>query len=721
MVSDKHRRGQRPGKRISVSRLHRPKSNVCGWCGKSPLHKKQQCPAKDAVCHTCGKLGHFQSVCRSVNIIYTDTDREPVSDSALDPLPSSREECNFLGMVTKGDAKPWSIIIAVNNEPIEFEIDTGAEVTVISSKAHHAIGQPTLQASTKTLRGPSNEKLSVKGQFAATLRHGNKVAEQDLYVVESLHKHLLGRPAIEALNLVSRVQKVEEGTPAQRYPELFVGLGKLEGEYTIQLEENAKPYSLSVPRRIAIPLTKAVKRELNRMEKLGVISRVRQPTKWCAGMVVVRKGNGNVRICVNLTHLNKSVLRERHPLPAVEQSLAQLAGAQVFSTLDANSGFWQIPLDEESALLTTFITPFGRYCFHRLQFGITSAPEHFQRRMSEILADLDGVVCMIDDVLVYGDTQEEHDRRLEKVLQRMKEVGLTLNRDKCHFSQNQVKFLGQILNKDGVHPDNEKVEAIQKFRRPRNVGDVGRFLGMCNHLSKFAPHLSHTTKPLRELLRKGNHWVWGEPQQTAFREVKEILTTSPVLSLFDPERETVVSADSSSFGLGAVLLQKQPNRELKPISYLSRSLTPTEQRYAQIEKEALAFTWACERFEDFLLGMDFHIHTDHKPLVPLFSCKNLDELPIRVQRFRLRMMRYRFTISHVPGTSLKVADALSRAPCSGSSQSDSLLQEETAAYVDLVLQSLPASDRQLEWIKSHQERDEECQEAIRHTQIGWPS
>ena len=199
---------------------------------------------------------------------------------------------------------------------------------------------------------------------------------------------------------------MEEGTPAQWYPELFVGLGKLEGEYTIQLEKNAKPYSLSVPRRIAIPLIKAVKKELNHMEKLGVISCVRQPTKWCAGMMVVRKGNGNVCIYVDLTHLNKSVLKERHPLPTVEQSLAQLTGAQVFSTLDANSGFWQIPLDEESALLKTFITP----------FGITSAPEHIQRRMSEILADLNGVVCMIDDVLVYGETQEEHDRRLEKVL-----------------------------------------------------------------------------------------------------------------------------------------------------------------------------------------------------------------------------------------------------------------------------------------------------------------
>ena len=379
---------------------------------------------------------------------------------------------------------------------------------------------------------------------------------------------------------------------------------------------------------------------------------------------------------MDLTHLNRSVLRERHPLPAVEQSLAQLAGAVVFTTLDANSGFWQIPLDRESALLTTFITPFGRYCFHRLPFGITSAPEHFQRRMSDILSDLEGVVCMMDDVLVHGGTREEHNQRLDNVLQRMSDVGMTLNRQKCHFSQSQVKFLGQIINKDGIHPDNEKVQAIQEFKTPRNVGDIRRFLGMCNQLSKFAPNLADQTKPLRQLLNKRSQWVWEQPQRSALREVKEILTTRPVLALFNQTRETIVSADASSYGLGAVLLQRQQDGELKPISYISRSLTPTEQRYAQIEKEALTFTWACERFADFLLGMDFHIHTDHKPLVPLFGSKNHDELPIRVQRFRLRMMRYRFTISHVPGASLKVADALSRAPCSEAQPADVVFERE---------------------------------------------
>ena len=678
------------GKRSPKNTPQKPDNGqtTCGWCGKSPSHQKRQCPAKDAICHKCSKRGHFQSVCRSNKVAEFHTKTPPEKEEA------------FLGVLTGQEypGSPWSVKLSLNGKPMRFEIDTGAEVTVIPPKTHQDIGSPTLYPSTKILRGPSNKPLAVRGQFTAKLRKGKQEVEQEIYVVEGLHRQLVGRPAIQALDLAIRVAAVGEGnkSPFARYPSLFQGLGKLEGAYTIQLEEGAKPYATTVPRRVAIPLLKPVKEELARMVKLGVISPVREPTTWCAGMVVVPKGNQRVRICVDLTHLNRSVRRERHPLPAVEQSLAQLAGARVFTTLDANSGFWQIPLDRQSALLTTFITPFGRYCFHRLPFGITSAPEHFQRRMSDILTDLDGVVCMMDDVLIHGCTPEEHDARLEKVLQRLHDTGLTLNLQKCQFSQSEVKFLGQVVNKDGIHPDPDKVRAIQEVQPPKTVSDTRRFLGMCNHLSKFAPNLAEKTKPLRELLNKHNQWTWEEPQRKAFAEVKQALVTSPVLSLFDQNRETVVSADASSYGIGAVLLQRQPEGELKPISYISRSLTPTEQRYAQIEKEALAFTWACERFSDYLLGLEFHIHTDHKPLVPLFGEKNLDELPIQVQRFRLRMMRYKFSISHVPGKSLLMADALSRAPCSDVRREDTLLEQATTAYACQVLQSLPATERQLE-------------------------
>ena len=161
----------------------------------------------------------------------------------------------------------------------------------------------------------------------------------------------------------------------------------------------------------------------------------------------------------------------------MEQTLAKIAGAKVFSKLDANSGFWQIPLSEESALLTTFITPFGRYCFHRLPFGITSAPEHFQRRMSEILSDIEGTECQTDDILVHGTTQEEHDQRLHQVLQRLQEKHLTLNLPKCRFSVDRVNFLGQVLDSSGVQPDPDRVKAIQEMAAPTDVSGVRRFLG----------------------------------------------------------------------------------------------------------------------------------------------------------------------------------------------------------------------------------------------------
>ena len=178
-----------------------------------------------------------------------------------------------------------------------------------------------------------------------------------------------------------------------------------------------------------------------------------EPTPWCAGMVVVPKKSGSVRICVDFRPLNDNVLCEQHPLPKVDETLAQLAGATVFSKLDANCGFWQIPLEESSWHLTTFITPFGRYCFNKLPFGISSTPEHFQWRMSEILQGQEGVLCHMDDVLIFGQNQQEHDSRLHSVLQCIQAAGLTLNPNKYEFSKKSLTFLGHIIDAHGVSAD----------------------------------------------------------------------------------------------------------------------------------------------------------------------------------------------------------------------------------------------------------------------------
>ena len=503
----------------------------------------------------------------------------------------------------------------------------------------------------------------------------------------------------------------------ERCPSVFSGLGNLGDEYEIQLKPDAKPYALHTPRSVPLPLRDKVRKELERMESLGVISKVDEPTEWCAGMVVVPKKNGTLRICVDLKPLNESVLREIHPLPKVDETLAQLHGATVFSKLDANSGFWQIPLAEKSKLLTTFITPNGRYCFNKLPFGISSASEHFQKRMSQILAGLDGVLVLIDDILVFGKDQEEHDARLEAVLQRLKTANDTLNREKCEFSKPHITFLGHYIDKDGIRQDPEKTDAITKMKSPTSVPELRRFLGMANQLGKFSSNLAELTKPLRELLSKESTWVWNDAQEQAFSKVKEELTKSTVLSLYNPLAPTKIAADASSYGLGAVLLQKNDNN-WEPVSYASRSMSETERRYAQIEKEALATTWACEKFATYVLGMHFTIETDHKPLVPLLGEKNLDNLPPRILRFRLRLARFDYSIQHIPGKLMYTADALSRAPTSDSGESK--LQDGANALLEVCISQLPASNWKLDEYRVSQAADPVCSAVMYFCRNGWP-
>ena len=203
----------------------------------------------------------------------------------------------------------------------------------------------------------------------------------------------------------------------------------------LRLKMMPSPFPCTLLGAFPLAYRPKVKEELDRMLHLGVIRKVTEPTSWCAGMVVVPKSSGKVRICVDLKPLNQSVRREVYPLPTVDEILAQVSGAKIFSKLDANSGFWQIPLAEQSRPLTTFITPYGRFCFNKLPFGISSAPEVYQRRMQHILEGLPGVLCLIDDVLIFAQDQKEHDIRLANVLKRLQDAGVTLNSEKVSIQQ----------------------------------------------------------------------------------------------------------------------------------------------------------------------------------------------------------------------------------------------------------------------------------------------
>jgi len=253
--------------------------------------------------------------------------------------------------------------IIVNQVTLTFKLDTEAEVTAISEETFKALSSPTPQLPVKKLCGPTNKPLEVLGRLIVPMCYNNNSCEQEIFVVKHLQHNLLGLPAIKALQLLTRVENVQKTmtTIHQKFPNLFTGLGTLKGgAYEIRLKPDSQPFSLGTARNIPLPLRNKVQETLNQMEAQGVISKVHQPTPWCAGMVVVSKKSGGVRICVDLKPLNRCVLRECHPLPKVDDTLAQLNGAATFSKLDVNSSFWQIPLSEESKLLTTFVTGSGK-------------------------------------------------------------------------------------------------------------------------------------------------------------------------------------------------------------------------------------------------------------------------------------------------------------------------------------------------------------------------
>ena len=354
--------------------------------------------------------------------------------------------------------------------------------------------------------------------------------------------------------------------------------------------------------------------------------------------------------------------REHYQLPTIEDIATRLHGAKVFTVLDVRNGFWHVKLDERSSCLTTFNTPYGCYRHKRMPFGISSAPEVFQKKMHQLIEGLDGIEVVADDFVVvgYGRTVEEanldHDQRLRTFLERCRERGVKLNIDKFTLRQREVRFIGHIATADGLCVDPAKVKAIVDMPIPTDVAGVQRLLGLAQYLAKFMPHLSDITKPLRDLTRQDCEWMWHTTQQAAVDELKKAVISAPVLRYYDLKEEVTIQCDASQSGLGAAFLQNG-----QPVAYASRALTSAETRYAQIEKELLSIVFACDRFEAYIYGRDnVHVETDHKSLESIVV-KPLNCAPKRLQRMLLRLQKYTLDIKYKKGAYMYLADTLSRA------------------------------------------------------------
>ena len=651
----------------------------CLYCGRNHPMVKKMCPAVGKTCNKCGKLGHFATKCDQLK-------KKVHHVSAADDEGASAAECgnadNYdtdngeeIGAVhSRHDSSPPKAKMRVHGKNKAFLLDTGASSNLIST---HDVDMKQLK-----LVPPGRMFTMWNGSLQKSM--GKAVI--DLYNPKSRQKHkicfevvsdnlipILGAEAVQSLGLVTmhrnRYEPVAAVKPALQtkqdfldtYPDVFgPAVGSLAGQATIKVDAAVTPTALPA-RQVPIALRQPLKEELRRLEELGVITPVTEPTPWVSQAVCVDKGNGTIRLCLDPRPLNVALKREHYHLPTFEELLPDLAGAKVFSKLDLKNGYWHVALDEASSLLTCFQTIYGRHRWCRLPFGLSVSSEIFSRRVHEALQGLEGVHCVADDIIIagVGDTVEDatasHDKRLHAFLQQCQDKGVVLNPDKFKLRAESLPFMGHILGPDGIRPDGSKVKAIREMPAPTDVTGVRRLLGTINFLAKYVPHLSTVVKPIQALVCNDVMFSWGPEHDAALRKVKAILSSTPVLAHFDPAQPLVVQCDASKDGLGAALMQQG-----HPLAYASRTLTASEQNYAQIEKELLSVLFAMEKFHHYTYGREVTVENDHKPLVAIHS-KPIAKAPMRLQRMLLRLLSYTYTFVHVPGKDLILADALSRA------------------------------------------------------------
>lgn len=502
-----------------------------------------------------------------------------------------------------------------------------------------------------------------------------------------------------------------------QFPDLFSpGIGTLKDvKISINVDTSVQP-KFCKARPVPYSLKSKVDEALDSLIKDNIITPVRY-SKWAAPIVPVLKPNGKIRICgdYKLT-ANKAILCDSYPLPKPKELLSRLAGGKFFAKLDLSNAYNQLELEDDSKKYTTINTHKGLFEYNRLCFGITCASSIFQRQVEILLHNIDGVLSFSDDILVSGSNKKKFMETLSRVLSILQSNGLKLNREKCIWSMDEITYLGFKVNSQGIAPTSDKVSAIINAPVPKNISELQSFLGLLNFYRNFLPNASTVLEPLNSLLRKGVPWNWNSEQNSAFQKAKELLLQSDFLVHFDPKLPIVVSADSSSYGIGAVLAHIINGKE-RPVCFASRTLNQAERNYSQIEREALALVYALKQFHFYIFGYEFTLKTDHKPLLGIFSPDKL--IPSmasgRIIRWCLTLQAYRFKLIHTSGKLLGHVDALSRLPLPNPCDSVPI----PAEWVNVVqfMDSTPTSSRHIaSWTKT----DPILSRVHQFCNSGWP-
>jgi hypothetical protein len=667
-------------------------SPTCGNCGRAGhASRAANCPARDKDCSKCGKTGHFGSVCRSSGAKTTSgrsshqsgakfkRSQTPNRKSAkTNNIDADNDVVSTLTVVSSVQStSPGTfkyVNCTLNGVATTLLLDLGAKVSIISNAFRLAhLSSVAMTPSPLTLGVYGGGSVSCIGRVQLTVQLVHRQPLLFSFEVSERGHSLMGVDLFDALGgavllgddrfvtapVMSSTPVVTSSVKLTDYPVLLKSSGTLKGfVHRPMIDTSVKPVQQKFwhpPQSLREPISA----ELRRMEAEGVIEKI-DASPWTSNIVTARKRDGSLRICVNLTAVNKAIISERFPLPTMEELTAKVAGSTYFSKIDLLWGYLQLPLAEDRKYLTAFVTHDAVWQYKSLPFGLASGPSAFQQVIRKILHGLDGCVNILDDILVYGRTMEEHDTCLRRVLARLAAHNATVRQDKCVIGATEVEFNGHRISASGVLPLRSNVASIQNMSVPTNARQLVRFLATASYYMKFVAGFADLCEPLRQLTKADAVWNWSSTCQQAFDEIKRRIASPPVLAHFDSSLPPVVTCDASSVALGACLSQWQGGVE-RPIAFISRTLTPAERKYSATERESLACLWACERLHYFLYGRRFHLVTDHQALKTLLSSGGTGHRPLRLHRWADRLFQYNFEVVFRPGKRNVVADCLSRA------------------------------------------------------------
>lgn len=685
-------------------------------------HTPENCRFKNATCHGCRKKGHILPACKAK----TEHSKEKMHTLNVE---SSDEEY----LKTLSDSKDRNVIWVspeINGTVIDMELDTGSGISVISKQDFDQFFKNCELINTSlTLKTYSGEPIHPLGYLECNVQLNDQSETLNLYVLNNEGRPLFGREWLRHLNLnwaeIKSLQVPNEKISRQseidnlksKYAEVFSdGLGKLKTmQAKLILKDNSPPKFVKA-RPVPYSLKAKIDTELDKLVDEGVIEKV-DTSEWATPIVPVPKENGDIRICGDYKVTVNPILQvEQYPLPRIDDLFASLSGGQHFSKIDLKNAYLQIVMEEESKKLLTINTHRGLFRYNRLVFGIASAPAIFQKTIEQVMQGVPGTQVILDDMIITGRTDMEHIRNLELALQKLSENGLKANPEKCEFFKDRVTFCGHVIDKEGLHKTQDKIDAILNAPEIENVSQLRSFLGLVTYYSKFIPDMSTVLQPLHQLLEKDRKWKWTKECQVAVSKIKEIITSDMVLTHYDPDLPVTLACDASSYGLGCVLSHIMPNGQEKPIAFASRTLNKAERKYSQIDKEALSIVWAVKKNNLYLYGKEFTLITDHKPLMTIFSPKKgiSSTTAARLQRYALFLAGYTYDIKYKNTKSHGNCDSLSRLPQKTSV--DSYRIDATEIFYMSHFESLPVTVDEIRRATDHDPVLSRVKDSIRR---GW--